>query len=278
MAIPQDIKDSGLVPPESYLQKHYKMMALIAGIIIVTPVILYGAYWSYQQLRSANSPEEMVMPPAPAPSPASAALKTEAALRDEQRLNDVKTLQAALTAHFTAKQSYPQNLSELTSSSSLPVIPTDPKTKQAYLYIPVGTPAMDFSLSFVLETPVSNLEKGIHEISPGHFLPVDILQQQDSVVKGITKIAPTPDLKLTDLSAKAFYPAETVVLHATSQASLDYVVLTTGNLKLTDKNKPFSFEFSAPAAEGKYEVSVYGFTASGANLKQTTTLVVKARR
>jgi len=59
--------------------------------------------------------------------------KEQAKKRDNRRVNDLQTIRLSLELYFDAKKEYPLTLASL-APVFIPTIPTDPSTKQQYLY------------------------------------------------------------------------------------------------------------------------------------------------
>lgn len=86
--------------------------------------------------------------------------------RDERRLVDIRTIQAALESFRTQDESgaYPMTLVELTPY--LANVPHDPKTGEAYSYAPGGSGSNFYSLTYTLEVGVQGIRAGQHMASP----------------------------------------------------------------------------------------------------------------
>jgi hypothetical protein len=76
-------------------------------------------------------------------------IKTESSF-NQQRKNDIATINSALESYFSTNEKAPKLLKELISED-LPKLPTDPVTKQEYSY----TPAKDFK-TWKLAAPLSD--------------------------------------------------------------------------------------------------------------------------
>lgn len=74
--------------------------------------------------------------------------------RDSQRKADLRTIKTALESYYTNNNSYPANLQVLAEGSSpyIKTLPTDPKTKQVYVYTTTGTPPSNYVLQATLES------------------------------------------------------------------------------------------------------------------------------
>jgi len=264
------------VEPSSFLARHGRLLIVIVVVIILLPVLAYGGYWAYQNYIVQDEPvlEKTVTTPPPAP-PAAPQIDQQAVIRDEQRLKDIEALQTALTSYFTAKKEYPKLLDQLITEKILPAVPTDPKSGVQYLYSPFGDPSLDYSLSFILETDMGTLKKGLNEVSPAAPLKSAEVKSQDEIVKGLTTQSPSSKLRITDLSLAPFYPGEEVSLGIESTADLEQVFVIVNHLKLVDEHFPFAIRFSAPRTPGEYPVQVFGFDRDGTTLSQITKLIIK---
>lgn len=258
--------------PASFLSRHGRLLVMIFILIILLPVLAYGGFWAYQRYSAPEETADPAPSPAPAPPPAPI-IDEQAAVRDEQRIADVAGLQTALETYLAAKKAYPKTLDELVTEKIITAVPVDPKTQAPYLYSPFGGTPLDYSLSFILETGVGSMKKGLHEASPAQPLSASLIQKQNNAVKGLT--APAGTLRITDLARAPFYPGEEVKIDISSSAKLIQTVLTVNHLKLTDEHFPFSVRFSAPSRPGEYPVSVFGFAENGEVVSQSTKLTVK---
>lgn len=83
--------------------------------------------------------------------------------RDSQRKADLRNLKTALESYFNDNNAYPANLAVLEQGSVpyIKTVPTDPKTKQSYIYITTGNPPN----SYVLQAQLEN--KGDKDIKSG---------------------------------------------------------------------------------------------------------------
>ncbi len=73
--------------------------------------------------------------------------------RDSQRKADMRTIKTALETYYNDNNAYPTSLNVLTEGTTpyLKTLPTDPKTKQAYIYTTTGTPPSDYLIKVTLE-------------------------------------------------------------------------------------------------------------------------------
>ena len=261
----------------SFLSRHGRLLILLVAVIIILPILAYGGFWAYQRFTATEAPAETppVTAPAPPPPPAVPKIDPQAVIRDEQRLKDIEALQTALASYFTAKRSYPKLLDQLATEKILTTVPLDPKSGVQYLYSPFGETTLDYSLSFILETDIGTMKKGLGEVSPANPLKSAEVKTQDEIVKGIIKQEPSENLRITDLSQAPFYPGEEVSLSIESTTDLSQVFILVNHLKLVDEHFPFAIRFSAPKIPGEYPVQVFGFDKDGQTLSQTTKLIVK---
>ena len=73
--------------------------------------------------------------------------------RDSQRKADLQTIKNSLEGYYNDNNSYPTTLEVLTQGNSpyLKALPTDPKTKTAYIYTTAGNPPNSYILKANLE-------------------------------------------------------------------------------------------------------------------------------
>lgn len=262
----------------SFLSRHGRLLIIIVVLIILLPILAYGGFWAYQRFTAPSPAGQTpttpppVQPPAP---PAAPKIDPQAAARDQQRLKDIGGLQISLESHLTAKQAYPKLLDQLVAEKILTAVPLDPKSGVQYLYSPLGEPTLDYSLSFILETDIGTLQKGLNEVSPGKPLKPATVQMQDDMIRGLTTQNPSSGLSVTDLTLTSFYPGEEVSVVINSTTSLEQVFLLVNHLKLVDEHLPFNIHFTAPKVPGEYPVQIFGFDSEGGALSQTTKLIVK---
>lgn len=81
-------------------------------------------------------------------------LSGPARARDSQRKADMRTIKTALESYYNDNNSYPTSLQVLTEGTTpyLKSLPTDPKTKQMYVYTTTGNPPSNFLLKVTLES------------------------------------------------------------------------------------------------------------------------------
>lgn len=247
-----------------------KKLTTIAAVVIALPVLGFGGFWIYQRFTSPTLKEVVN-----SATITSEQWDSEAAIRDRQRLENVETLQTALTAFYSLKTFYPQTLEELKNEKLLDLVPRDPSSGEPYLYISLGEPPVDYSLSFVLETDFGTLSSGLHNVSPAKLIRAADMKTRDQIIKGIIVKSASPDLTITDLADSNFSPEDEVAVTVTAAASLDEAVLLMDYLRLSDDLEPFTFTFTAPRDPGEYDVRVFGFAKNGSIFYQTTKLVVK---
>lgn len=287
-------------PPESpapepemqnpgFLARYGKPLLISLIILIAAPALVYGGIFAYQRFFSAeDSVPGQTNPPADQTTEATAADRQaqEMAKRDEQRLDDVASLQSALGAYFAASQFYPKTLETLVSatttaatSTALTVIPRDPKTNNAYLYTALGDPPLYYSLSFVLEEDVGTLKAGLQVVTGEKIIDPEALKKENAAVKGESAAQTiSGELQITDLSKLPFYPGEEVSLEISAGIPLNTVLLVMEGLNLVDRQPPYGFNFSAPETPRDYEVKVFGFDGGGNSYFQMTKLTVAPRR
>ncbi|OGE77862.1 MAG: hypothetical protein A2751_02350 [Candidatus Doudnabacteria bacterium RIFCSPHIGHO2_01_FULL_46_14] len=280
--LPPELAGEGLTysPTEhtSFLARHGRLLIVIVVMIILLPVLAYGGFWAYQRyaVKSENLPTQVGIPTeVGTPPPAAPQIDAQAVIRDEQRLKDIESLQTALETYFTAKKTYPKLLDELMAEKILTSVPTDPKSGVQYLYSPFGQTSTDYSLSFILESDIGTLKKGLNEVSPGKPLKPEIIKSQEEAVRGATTKPISASLQITDLSQSPFYAGEEVTVSINSSVALDQVFLLVNHMKLTDEHFPFNIRFSAPRNPGEYPVQIFGFTNDGETFIQATKLTVK---
>lgn len=73
--------------------------------------------------------------------------------RDSQRKADLRNLKTALESYYNDNNAYPTSLSVLEQGSVpyIKIVPTDPETKQAFVYITSGNPPNSYILKATLE-------------------------------------------------------------------------------------------------------------------------------
>ncbi len=81
-------------------------------------------------------------------------LSGPARARDSQRKADMRTIKTALESYYNDNNSYPTSLQVLTEGTTpyLKTLPTDPKTKQVYVYTTTGNPPSNYLLKVTLES------------------------------------------------------------------------------------------------------------------------------
>lgn len=87
--------------------------------------------------------------------------------RDERRLADLQTIQAALEAFkiASAESLYPTDLAQLVPVQ-LGAVPKDPLTGQEYDYTPIGTGPNFYELMYTLEVGAQGIASGQHAATP----------------------------------------------------------------------------------------------------------------
>lgn len=73
--------------------------------------------------------------------------------RDSQRKADLRAIKTALESYYNDQNSYPVTLDVLTQGAApyIKTLPTDPKTKAAYVYTTTGNPPSSYVLKATLE-------------------------------------------------------------------------------------------------------------------------------
>src|SRR3989338_355119 len=278
--VPQ-IEDGPAETEPGFFAKRKKTLLVALIIAVAAPILAFAGVMTYQKFIKTEAPlpetEQAAAPQETAPSNAEKkSIEQQARTqRDRQRLEDIAQIQSALSEYFTANSFYPKKLADL----SLVAVPADPKNHTDYLYNPLGEPALNYSLAFVLEEDVGMLKAGLQAVSSENKLEAAETTRQDQLVKGeITPEKISSEIEITDLSKLPFYPGEEVTLEAKTALELQAVLLIMDNLNLTDKKNPFTFTFSAPGNPGEYPVKIFGFTREGENYYQFTKLIVTERR
>ncbi len=260
-----------------FLARHLKALITIFILIIFLPPAAYGTLWGYKKITGSGDSEtslgdatqEETAPPVEAAA--------KIGKRDGQRLADITALQAALEIYFQTNQIYPKDLATLVATDIIATVPRDPKTGDAYLYSPLGEPALYYSLSFVLENPLGSLKSGLNNVSSEQSISAETAQKIEAAVRGETSQKLLNNLVITDVSALPFYPAEEVTMFISPLAGVEFAsaFLIVDDLKLVDRKTPFEFSFSAPRPPGEYPVQVFAFDAAGNGYTATTKLTVK---
>jgi general secretion pathway protein G len=80
-------------------------------------------------------------------------LSGPARARDSQRKADMRTIKTALETYYNDNNYYPTSLNVLAEGTTpyIKTIPTDPKTKQAYVYTTTGNPPSNYLIKVTLE-------------------------------------------------------------------------------------------------------------------------------
>lgn len=266
----------------SFLKQRGKLLVIILIVLILLPALGLGGFYGYKRLIENQEIEQTPAEVKTLPVDTSAAEKQrqEKTTRDKKRLADISLLQSNLDKYYKIARFYPKTLEDLTSTTSASItrLPKDPESGKTYLYSPFGQPPLNYSLSFVLETGVGTLEPGIQVVSSENLLPTSTIEFQDNLIKGAMTSENNATIQITDLSKKPFYAQEEILLEIKTNGNLDIesTLLTIGNLKMMDKNKPFSFKFTAPKTPGEYEVQVFAFDQNGQGHSAQTNLTVSA--
>jgi len=92
----------------------------------------------------------------------------EAKARDDQRITQVKEIQAALTSFFENKGNYPEKMEELVTERFLSELPQNPAPGGInYVYTPIGSlPAQYYDLAYSLEVGTDEVGAGDHIANP----------------------------------------------------------------------------------------------------------------
>ena len=124
----------------------YKQLLLFLGVAIVLATGFY-IYLRIGQEPPATSSTAATS--SPVNTKKLNQIKTESSF-NQQRKNDIATINSALESYFSTNEKAPKLLKELVPED-LPKLPTDPVTKQEYIY----TPAKDFK-TWKLTTTLSD--------------------------------------------------------------------------------------------------------------------------
>lgn len=108
------------------------------------------------QLANANEQQELT-----------GALLVAAQARDDQRLADIRVLQAAMEAYKNDQVGalYPGEMGQLVPDY-VPQLPKDPLTDQEYSYTPIGSGPNFYDLVYTLEVGVQGVSDGEHSATP----------------------------------------------------------------------------------------------------------------
>lgn len=282
-----DIKEYPEGP--GFFSKYRKTLITVLVILVALPLLTYGGFLGYKKFLSPNKPsaltgpQSQTQPTGPSAEEQARAAKEKAEKetksRDQQRVSDIQATQTALDNFLVASKFYPKNLNQLVDQNLLSKVPVDPLSKKPYLYSALGNPALYYSLSFLLESDIGTLQKGLQVVSSEQKLSADLIRSQDELIRGQTTSSPSNILIITDLSQKPFYPQEEVLLEVTvpQNLKLGSVYLIMEGLDLVDRKSPYSFQFTAPKNPGTYPVQVFAFDSNGNGYFQKTTLIVTAK-
>jgi len=271
---------------QSFFSKYKKLLLISALIIIVLPALAYAGIFSFQKLNDAKEAreaekqaqiEEQTRLAEEKEQQAAEREKEAARLRDEQRINDISSIQTALAAYFETVAAYPANLSLLVEAGQLAATPFDPDPNKEYLYTTLGEPPAYYTIAVILETEIGSLDSGLHVFSSEKLLNKEDILAQDQTIRGALTASVPGGLIVTELSGTAFKKGEEVGLeiNRADGGELSYVVLTMEKLKLIDRLAPFSFSFTSPRAAGSYAVQLFGFDTAGTSYSGSTKLTVK---
>ena len=213
-----------------FLHRRGKQLFTILILVIILPVLGFGGFWAYERFFGGAGDQTN-----DTEADATSVIMAEAnaaATRDQQRVENIEALQTGLASFYNAKQYYPQTLEQLVVDKFLTDIPTDPSTAESYLYIPLGEPWLDYSLTFILETDFGTLSKGLNEVSPQNLIRAAAIKTEDQSVKGIITKTASSELVITDLSGISFSPGDEANVMIDSAANLNEAFLLVGHLKL----------------------------------------------
>ena len=269
---------------KNFVAQNSKKIITALVVLVFFPILGIGGFFLYQNFGPSGNRVSTPVPPGEISGERTSNIELDSVSaeelqkRDVHRLTDVSDIQKALESYFERYQTYPQKLSDLVGERLLGQIPKDPKNDDPYLYTTFGQPALYYSLTWILESDVGTLAKGLHTASSETMVPVQDFLTQRSVVLGEVEKVPE-GLTITDLSVIPFYPHEEVTLEVTnlSGSNLTSAILIVENsyINLMDPKAPFRFRFSAPRDSGQYTVNVYAFDEQGASYFQKSTLIVK---
>jgi len=153
-----------------------KKIILIVIIIVVLIGLGVGGYFVFftkkvnntnSQTVNVNFSSNSFINNNPALANMSEAEKSQALLRDQKRLFDIRQLRVALAAYYKDNESYPEQLTYLLTKY-IQAIPGNPNPGGInYSYTPIGTePYKFYELSYVLELGTEGIEAGIHSATP----------------------------------------------------------------------------------------------------------------
>lgn len=252
-----------------FFQKFRKILVTAVVVVVSLGVLGIGGYFAY--LKYAKPKKATVQ---------GVAISSEEELsskqRDQQRILDVTALQFALHKFYSLNQFYPKTLEALTSQGFFRESPLDPKIHKPYVYTAFGNPSFSYSLAFLLEERIGNLDPGLQVVSSEAVLQSEQIVAFEALVQGGEIMEQSQEIQITELSAVPFYPREEVRMDIWPTGKLDLTSarLVTRFLDLLDSQNPLRFTFTAPAEPGTYLVKVYVFDASGHGYSRHTSLVV----
>src|SRR3989344_2015067 len=174
---------------KNFVAQNSKKIITALVVLVFFPILGIGGFFFYQNFGPNGS--RVNTPPTGEvagertsnvePSPVAA---EELQKRDVRRLTDVSDTQKALESYFERYQTYPQKLSDLVNEGLLGQIPKDPKNDDPYPYTTFVQLALYYSLTWILESDVGTLAKGLHTASSETMVPVQDFLTQRSVVLG----------------------------------------------------------------------------------------------
>lgn len=149
--------------------------ALVAILAIILGAMIIGLLLYVRSLNqtpttnsdtNVNAPTTTVTVPVATSTPSNDLSSADS--RDLQRVKDVATLQAALSAYFTDNKLYPQVLNAM-GTKYLLTVPVDPATSLAYTYNATSD-GSSYSLFFTIEKQAifnnQILQPGLYQLTP----------------------------------------------------------------------------------------------------------------
>lgn len=278
----KEVGNTELPAGKGILARHGKAITTSLIVLVALPIASLAGFWGYQKFIQSNTKVDISNSSANTIEGKNDRKKdreVDATNRDKKRLADIESLQTALDKYFGEYKFYPKNLNDLVNEKYLGKLLLDPKDGKPYLYTAFGDPALNYSLSFVLETNLGTLLSGLQVVSSENKLAGQIYKAQDGLMKGESARSISAELEITDTSKTPFYSQEEVSFEVAGQGiELTNVMIAIGNLKLADRNQPFRFRFTAPKEPGEYPIEIFAFDRGGKGYYQKTSLVVLAKQ
>lgn len=155
------------------MNKKTVLIVIIAVIIIGLSIGSYFVFFNKKidnknfQSANINFSSNNFPTNNPAVANMSEAEKSQALLRDQKRLSDIRQLQLSLAAYYKDNESYPEQLTDLLTKY-IQAIPGNPNPGGIiYTYTPAGaSPYKSYSLSYVLEIGAEGIGPGSHLATP----------------------------------------------------------------------------------------------------------------